>query len=99
MFQMNLQDVCIFLFSFFGGGGLGMLAVKLFIKNEAQKALEKDIAELKAEDESLHKRINWVENEYVTCKYCNMQHSNLATTMNCMDHKLDILIEKKGGKW
>ena len=85
--------------SFFGGGGLGMLAVKLFIKNEAQKALEKDIAELKAEDESLHKRINWVENEYVTCKYCNMQHSNLATTMNCMDHKLDILIEKKGGKW
>lgn len=75
-----------------------MFAVKLFIKNEAQKALEKDIAELKTEDESLHKRINWVENEYVTCKYCTMRHSNLATTLNSMDHKLDILIEKKGGK-
>lgn len=99
MDQVTTHDVVVFLLSFFGGGGLGMLAVKLFIKNEAQKALEKDIAELKAEDESLHKRINWVESEYVTCKYCNMQHSNLVTTMNCMDHKLDILIEKKGGKW
>lgn len=98
MFQIGLQDICIFLFSFFGGSGLGMLAVKLFIKNEARKAVETDISELKSEDEALHKRINWVENEYVTCKYCNMQHSNLATTLNSMDHKLDILIEKKIGK-
>lgn len=98
MFQINGHDICIFLFSFFGGGGLGMLAVKLFIKNEAEKAVKEDLLELKAEDDSLHKRINWVEKEYVTCKYCTMQHSNLTTTLNSMDRKLDILIEKKGGK-
>jgi hypothetical protein len=98
MFQITIQDVCIFLLSFFGGGGLGMIAVKLFIKNEAKEAVKEDIKELKQEDDSLHKRINWVEKEYVTCKYCNMQHQNLATTLSSMDRKLDILIDKKGGK-
>lgn len=98
MIHLSFHEIFIFLLSFFGGGGLGMLAVKLFIKNEAEKAFEKDLFDLKAEDESLHKRINWVEKEYVTCKYCNMQHSNLSTTLSSMDRKLDILIEKKGGK-
>lgn len=99
MFQVSLHDLAVFLLSFFGGGGLGFIAIKLFIKNEAHSALQQDIETLKAEDEALHKRINFVENEYVTCKFCNMQHSNLSTTLNSMDRKLDILIEKKGGRY
>lgn len=96
MLQLQMHDIGMFLLSFFGGGGLGILAVRLFIKNEAHDALKEDIAALKAADEALHKRINFVENEYVTCKYCNMQHSNLTTVVNSIDRKLDILINEKG---
>ena len=75
-----------------------MLCVKLFIKNEARKALKEDIADLKTEDKYLHERINRAEREHVTCEFCNMQHANLNTTLKSMDRKLDILKEKKGGR-
>lgn len=96
MFQISIHDLIVFFLSFFGGGGLGFLLIKLFIKSEAHNALEQDIETLKKEDKSLHERINTVEREYVTCKFCNMQHTNLSTTLKSMDRKLDILIEKKG---
>lgn len=97
MFQFNFHDVFSFILAFFGGGGLGIVAVKLYIKSEAQEALKGSIEELKAEDEALHSRINHIENTYVACKYCDMQHSNLERTLQSMDGKLDILIGKKSG--
>lgn len=98
MIHLSTSDLIIFLVSFFGGGGLGFVFIKLFIKNEARNAIEPDIKNLKAADDSLHKRINFIENEYVTCKYCDMQHSNLDTLLNSMDRKLDKLIDIKMGE-
>ena len=31
--QIELNDLFTFLFSFFGGGGLGFIAIKLFMQN------------------------------------------------------------------
>lgn len=45
-------------------------------------------------DTDLHQRINQVEQTYVTCKYCEMQHHNLETTLKSMDDKLDIIIKQ-----
>lgn len=107
--MLEIEDLIPFILSFFGGGGFGMLAVKLFIQNEAEKAVSDKLKELKEADNkikkevdekaaALHGRINFVENEYVTCKFCNMQHSNLSTILSSMDRKLDILIDIRGGK-
>ncbi len=93
------NEVLIFLVSFFGGGGIGggvgFAMVKAFMHSEAKKAMKSEISDLKDEDAALHKRINHIENDYVQCKYCDMQHINLKTTMDGMDHKLDILIERQ----
>ncbi|MDD3238212.1 MAG: hypothetical protein PHV37_08975 [Candidatus Gastranaerophilales bacterium] len=32
---------------------------------------------------------------YVECKYCNMQHDNLTGMMKSINKKLDILIKKE----
>ena len=84
------------------GGGVGVAIVRAFMRSEAKKALkcdiekiDKDIAELKTEDEALHKRINHVENDYVQCRYCDMQHNNLENILNDVTHKLDMLIERE----
>lgn len=93
------NEVITFIASIFGGGGIGgsigFAMVKAYMHSEAQEALKGTVNDLYAENEALHKRINHIENEYVLCKYCDMQHSNLKNTIDGMDHKLDILIENK----
>ena len=71
----------------FSGGGAGWVIVKTLIKDEAIKANRPDI-------EVLTKRLEKVEDDYVTCKYCNMMHKNLDDTLKSIDDKLDILINK-----
>ena len=85
--QVNGTDIIAFLVSFFGGGGLGYTAVKLFMKSEARAALKDEIEEFK-------KDIKEIQDDYVTCKYCNMQHSNLDGMLKSINSKLDILINK-----
>ncbi len=93
------NELITFLVSLLGGGGIGGAVgfnfVKAYIRSEAREAVSFDVKKLEHEDEALHKRINHVENEYVQCKHCNTQHSGLNMTLGSMDHKLDILIEKK----
>lgn len=93
------NEVITFLVSVFGGGsiggGVGIAMVRAYMRTEAQEALKETVKDLYVENEALHKRINHIENDYVLCKYCDMQHSNLKNTIEGMDHKLDILIENK----
>ena len=96
--QIELNDLFTFLFSFFGGGGLGFIAIKLFMRKEAKEAvkgdlikIEESIKDLKAE---VTEAVSKMANDYVTCKFCNMQHENLNTLLKCMDDKLDVLIER-----
>lgn len=93
------NEVITFLVSVFGGGGIGggvgFAMVKAYMHAEAQEALKETVKDLYSENDALHKRINHIENEYVLCKYCDMQHSNLKNTIDGIDHKLDILIENK----
>ena len=85
--QVNITDIIAFLVSFFGGGGLGYTAVKVFMKSEARAALKDEIGEIKED-------IKEIQDDYVTCKYCNMQHSNLDGMLKSINSKLDILINK-----
>lgn len=71
----------------FGSGSIGFGIAKLFMRSEARAELKEDI-------EKLHERINLVEQNYVTCKFCTMQHDNLTKTLQSMDNKLDTLISK-----
>ena len=96
--QIELNDLFTFLFSFFGGGGLGFVAIKLFMQKEAKEAvkgdlrkIEESIKELKAE---VAEAVSKMANDYVTCKFYNMQHENLNTLLKCMDDNLDVLIER-----
>lgn len=86
--MISTENIITIVLSIIGGGGVGWAVAKNIVRVEAR-------AELKDDIESLHQRANNIENNYVTCKYCNMQHDNLGKTLNSMDKKLDILIEKK----
>jgi len=59
---------------FVGGGGGAYAMVKALVRTEARKELNEDI-------EKLHGRINKNESDYVTCKFCTMQHDNLNTNI------------------
>ena len=97
--QINVSDVINFLVPFFGGGGLGFMAVKLFMQREAKIAVKEDLTKIETSLKELKKElaeaIKKMSDEYVTCKYCNMQHENLNTLLKCMDDKLDVLIERQ----
>lgn len=101
---MNIptETIITFAASFLGGGSVGFSMVRAYMHSEAKKALKPefarhdgDIEELKTKDDALHKRINHVENEYVQCRYCDMQHDNLKTTLDGINHKLDIILEQQ----
>lgn len=95
---IEANDIFMFLLSFFGGGGLGFLAIKLFMQKEAKEAVKEDLKKIEKSIEEFKKdvseTIKKMTNDYVTCKYCNMQHENLNTLLKCMDDKLDVLIER-----
>lgn len=92
--QISVNDIFNFLLAFFGGGGLGCLTVKLLIRNEAKEALKEDFRKIEKSIEEIKKDIGKMTSEYVTCKYCNMQHENLNVLLKSMDDKLDVLIER-----
>lgn len=81
--HIDIKDIFVFLISFFSGGGLGLLAVKLFIQQQAKAAVEKDLEDIKG-----------TLKDFVDCKFCNMQHENLNVLLKTMNNKLDILLEK-----
>ena len=64
-----MHDFYVVLIALFGGSGAGFGVAKILIENEAKKALKPDI-------DSLWGAINKNNDEYVTCKFCNMQHDN-----------------------
>lgn len=87
--EISSEQIIAFLASFFGGGGVGFTAVKMFMKNEAKLALKEEIEDIK-------KELKNIQDDYVTCKFCNMQHSNLDGMLKSINSKLDILIANKG---
>ena len=78
----------------FGGGGIVWAITKTQVKEIAKETMQQDINDLKNEDDKLHIRINKVEDNFVTCNYCNMQHANLKGTLETINSKIDILLEK-----
>lgn len=88
--HITTADIITFLLSIFGGGGIGYATVRLFMQKEAKEALKDEIVEIK-------KDIKGIQDDYVTCKYCNMQHSNLDGMLKSINSKLDILIANKKG--
>ena len=96
--QINANDIINFLLFLFGGGGIGFMAVKLFMQREAKTAVKEDLAKIEMSLKELKKELaettKKISDDYVTCKYCNMQHENLNTLLKCMDDKLDVLIER-----
>lgn len=97
--HIEFNDIMTFLLSFFGGSGLGIISVKLFIREEAKKAVKEDLTTIKTSIKELKQEISEavkrMADEYVTCKFCDLQHENLNTLLKCMDDKLDILIERQ----
>jgi len=79
---------------FIGGGGGAYTILRTLVRSEAKEALKDVIDELKEADKALHGRINKNEDEFVTCKFCTMQHDNLSKTLESMDKKLDLVISK-----
>ena len=97
--QVNVTDIISFLVSFFGGGGLGWIAVRLFMQKEAKEAVKEDLKKIETSIKELKKEVSdevkKMADDYVTCKYCNMRHENLNTLLKSMDDKLDVLIERQ----
>ena len=52
--QIELNDLFTFLFSFFGGGGLGFVAIKLFMQKEAKEAVKGDLRKIEERYLLLH---------------------------------------------
>ena len=96
--HIELKDIVIFFLSFFGGGGLGLLSVKLFIQQQAKAALKEDLESIIKSISELKKEVNQsiksISSDYVSNNFCKMQHNNLDKLLENMDHKLDIVLEK-----
>lgn len=92
--HIEIKDIVVFLLSFFSGGGLGLLAVKLFIQQQARAAVEEDLKKIENSLKDLRKDVNEALKNYVDCKFCSMQHENLNVLLKSMNSKLDIIIEK-----
>ena len=59
--QIELNDLFTFLFSFFGGGGLGFIAIKLFMQKEAKEAVKGDLIKIEEsiKDLSIKVKLTW----------------------------------------
>ncbi len=86
----DLQNLGV---TFLCSGGVGFAIVKGYLKTAAKEALGEDLKELKNEVVVLHERINKNERYYVDQKFCNMQHTNQAETLQNINSKLDKLTE------
>lgn len=92
--HIEIKDIVVFLLSFFSGGGLGLLAVKLFIQQQAKAAVNSDIMKIENSLADLREDVKDALKNYVDCKFCNMQHENLNVLLKTMNNKLDIILEK-----
>lgn len=92
--QIEPKDIVIGLFSFFGGGGFGLLCVKLFIQQQAKAALKGDLDKIVASITELKTEVNQAINCKVSKDFCSMQHSNLDKLLTSMDNKLDAVLAK-----
>ena len=84
--SFDVHPIIMCIISSFVGGGLGATIVRLLMRNEAKEALKPDITRL-------DKRIDDVENEYVTCRECNANHKSVDSKLESMDKKMDIILE------
>lgn len=89
---------------FLTGGGIGWFTVKTAIKAAIKEAIKDDLNKLETSIEGLkkstqkdisyiHRRIDEVKNDYVTCEYCKTQNDNTNRLLSSIDHKLDMLLE------
>lgn len=81
---MDLQTIGL---SLGGSASIAFAIAKTLMRSEARIELKEDL-------EKLHERANIIEKDFVTCKFCTMQHSNIDKTLQSMDNKLDTLISK-----
>ncbi len=75
------------------------LVVKLAFKQAVEDAIEKTITRMYDRIDGIYNAItdlkDNVQENYVTCKYCTMQHENDAAMHKSINAKLDILISNK----
>lgn len=64
---------------------------------KAVENIEHSVSEIKKdfekEAEKLHKRINAVEQNYVTCAYCSMQSENNNKLLYSIDQRMNTLVD------
>jgi hypothetical protein len=82
---MDLQTIGV---SISGSAAVAFAIVKTLMRSEARTEMTPDIKEL-------HERATKIEDEFVSCKFCDRQHDTLNTTLQSMDKKLDLLIAQK----
>lgn len=83
-FEVHPIIMCVI--SSFLGGGVGATVVRLFMQNEAKKALAPDI-------EAIKNKIKSVEDEYVTCRECTANHNSVNNTLAELNRKLDLILQ------
>lgn len=93
--EFTLADITAFILAIFGGGGIGWVLTRLYIQNEAKKAVGPDLTEIKHMMDVIQTDIKSIESNYVQCKYCEMQYSGIHTLFESIDTKLNILLKKE----
>lgn len=88
-------DTLCFLISLIAGGGAGCLFVKYHIHNEARNALQKELQAIHDRIEKTETRAREIADEYVQCRFCDMQYSNVHSLLDSIDAKLNIILEKQ----
>lgn len=83
-FEVHPIVMCII--SSFVGGGFGATIVRLLMRNEAKEALKPDL-------QKIDKRIDDIENEYVTCRECVANHNSVNNILNDLNRKIDMILE------
>ena len=93
--NFTVADIVACTLAMFGGSGIGWVLTKLYIRNEARSAVEKDLVEIKHMMDDIRSDIKSIEDNYVQCKYCEMQYSGIHTLFESIDAKLNILLKKE----
>lgn len=93
--EFTAAELTAFILAIFGGGGIGWALTRLYIQDEAKKAVHPDLMDIKHSLEMLQTDIKSIEDNYVQCKYCEMQYSGIHTLFESIDAKLNILLKKE----
>ena len=84
--SLEVHPIIMCIISSVLGGGLGATIVRLLMRNEAKEALAPDL-------ERIDKRIEDMEQEYVTCRECIANHNSVNTSLAELNRKVDIILE------